>query len=189
MCQVVKSVKALNMTFEPLYNTMAYRLDPSLCQTANTDCQVAGDCDCKSGSCDAPKRNCYYTDEVFSLGDPVQMNEVTLSLEPSAILNTSAAVLLTGSDPATQQLITRYAAMGGTLPCYETTRYVGADDRTYFGEPLCDFWDQEVLPSSCRRCTRVLTDATYNVTFGPWSGRLMYRPVYLQRHRYTRAHT
>lgn len=66
-----------------------------------------------------------------------------------------SGALSTATDQQTIDLMNRYAANGGTLPCYGTTRYEGADERRWIGEPHCDFADMEVIPSSCRRCLTV----------------------------------
>jgi hypothetical protein len=155
--QVVEAYKTLNRTFG--FNYSARLLDPNLCKTTAPDCL--------SGNCDLPKDNCYYLSETFVIGEPIPRQDRTIAQAPFAIYNTTRATV----SPLPVKDATQ---------CFDTDRYGGIDMDDWAGEVFCEMPYFDNIPTTCRRCMAV--DASrQTLPPGPWSGALLYDPIYTQR--------
>ena len=155
--QVVEAYKSLNKTFG--FNYSAHLLDPNLCKTTAPNCL--------QGNCDQPKDNCYYLSETFVIGEPIPKEDVTFAQAPSSIYNTTRATI----SPLPVKNATQ---------CFETDRYGGLDMDDWAGEVFCEMPYFDNIPTTCRRCMTV-DKSTQTIPPGPWSGTLMYDPIYTQR--------
>ena len=125
----MSSVRQLNYTFDTSTNRTGYTNDPSKCVTARDICTQTSVCDCtRDANCDAPMKECYYTNENFIMGDAISTADTQLVLRPVRLLNSSTAVIVNAGDdgvygPA-EELLAKYARMGAVPGCYSTGRYV-----------------------------------------------------------------
>jgi len=157
--QVLRIQKIYNKSF---VSNQSYGFGKQLsCITASGDCR-------RTGNCDNPLKSCYYISESFVLGDPITRHEDMIEQMPNSILNETHTKIVSVSDNKLDQL------------CILTDRY--AEDDWWAGENFCDFYAQDNVYGSCRRCMMLTQSEPSELPGGPWTGRIVLAPTYVQRH-------